>query len=221
MSDPVKGLRAARVAETKQRILDSARELFVRDGYHATTLTAVAEGAQLAPRTVYVRFGTKAALLRSVVDAAVAGDTAEQAVRDSDWYRAALTAGTLADRITALVTGTTDLMERAADLFEVVLQAQAAEPELADAFQAGRTATRELLLQFVRTARADGLLTEPADPEWQAETVALAGQAETYLLLRRTTRWTPQQYGRWLHSTLSEVLREVAAPSGEMEQPCV
>jgi AcrR family transcriptional regulator len=206
MNEPVKGLRAARVAETERRILRAARALFVRDGYHATTLTAVADHAKVGHRTVYVRFGTKAALLRHVVDVAVAGDTAERAVAERDWYQAALTGRTLTDRIEALVEGTTGLMERAADLFDVVLQAQATEPELAEAFQAGRADTRELLHRFVRSARTDGLLTETADPAWQEETVALAGQAETYLLLRRTTGWAPGQYRAWLHRTLVQVL---------------
>lgn len=148
----------------------------------------------------------KAALLRHVVDVAVAGDAAERAVAERDWYRAALTGRTLADRIEALVEGTAGLMERAADLFEVVLQAQATEPELAEAFQAGRADTRELLRRFVRGARADGLLAEVTDPAWEEETVALAGQAETCLLLRRATGWAPEQYGAWLRHTLVQVL---------------
>jgi AcrR family transcriptional regulator len=206
MSTPVKGLRAARVAETQQRILDAARALFVRDGYHATTLTAIADRAEVGHRTVYVRFGTKAALLRRVVDVAVAGDVAERPVAEREWYQGALTGRSLADRTEALADGTADLMERAGDLFEVVLQAQAVEPELAEAFNAGRAATRELLQRFVRNARADGLLAEVADPVWQEETVALVGQAETYLLLRRTTGWTPVQYRDWLRRTLEALL---------------
>lgn len=206
MSMPVKGLREARVAETQRRILDAAHALFVRDGYHATTLTAVADRAKVGHRTVYVRFGTKVALLRRVVDVAVAGDVEERTVAERDWYQAALSGPTLAHRIEALAQGTTDLLARAGDLFEVVLQAQAAEPELAEAFQAGRAATRKLLQRVVRGARADGLLADVADPVWQEETVALAGQAETYLLLRRTTGWTPAQYRDWLRRTLEELL---------------
>ena len=62
MTDNVKGLRAARVADTEERILVAARTLFLRDGYAATTLAAVADAARVGHRTVYVRFGTKAAL---------------------------------------------------------------------------------------------------------------------------------------------------------------
>jgi hypothetical protein len=55
-------LRQAQVAHTEQRILAAATELFLEGGYLATTLEAVARRAQLATRTVYLRFGTKAAL---------------------------------------------------------------------------------------------------------------------------------------------------------------
>ncbi|MFE6649958.1 TetR/AcrR family transcriptional regulator [Nocardioides sp. NPDC057772] len=206
MTTPVKGLRAAKVAETQERILDAARTLFVRDGYHATALTAVADRARVGHRTVYVRFGTKAALLRSVVDVAVGGDAEQRTVGEREWFQAALTGPGLPDRIEALVGGIADLMGRAGDLFEVVLQAQASEPELAEAFQAGRADTRELLRRFVRAARIDGLLAEVVDPLWQEETVALACQAETYLLLRRTTEWGAGEYRDWLRRTLTEVL---------------
>ncbi len=206
VTTPVKGLRAAKVAETQERIVEAARALFVRDGYHATTLTAVAERARVGHRTVYVRFGTKAALLRGVVDVAVGGDAEQRTVGERDWLQAALTAPALADRVHALVGGIADLMARAGDLFEVALQAQASEPELAEAFQAGRADTRELLRRFVRDARADGLLAEVADPVWQEETVALAAQAETHLLLRRTTGWGDGEYRDWLRRTLVEVL---------------
>src|SRR6201993_3483405 len=52
-------LRQAQTALTEQRILAAATELFLADGYVATTLEAVARGARVAARTVYVRFGTR------------------------------------------------------------------------------------------------------------------------------------------------------------------
>jgi AcrR family transcriptional regulator len=205
MGDDVKGLREARVAETEQRILTAAWELFVRDGYHATTLTEVADAAGVGHRTVYLRFGTKAALLKRVTDIAVAGDPGPLGVAQRDWFQAALSAPTLEERIDALARGTADLMHRAGDLFEVVRQAEPAEHLLADAFKAGREATREHLHTFVRHAIADGLVSHP-DHEWLRETVALIGQADTYLLLRRTTHWSISDYRGWLISTLRHLL---------------
>ncbi|HJQ47566.1 MAG TPA: helix-turn-helix domain-containing protein [Amycolatopsis sp.] len=208
MNDGVKGLREARVAETEGKIIAAARDLFVRNGYHATTLAGIADAAAVGHRTVYLRFGTKAALLKRVTDIAVAGDPEPLDVTHRDWFQAAFTGDTLDARIAALARGTADLMQRAGDLFEVVQQAQAAEPLLSEASQAGREATREHLHTFVRQAIADGLVPPPADPDWLAETVALVGHADTYLLLRRTTGWAGEDYHSWLTKTLHHLFAE-------------
>lgn len=205
MSDDVKGLRQAKVAETEQRILDAARLLFVRHGYHATALTEVAEVAGVGHRTVYLRFGTKAALLKRVTDIAVAGDADPVAVAGRDWFRLALSAPTLAERVDALARGTAGLMQRAGELFEVAQQAQSVEPLLAEAFQAGRAATRANLHAFVQQVISDGLIRDAFDVEWLQETVALVGQADTYLLLRRTTQWSIDDYLSWLATTLNRL----------------
>jgi len=58
-------LRQAQTALTEQRIATAATELFLADGYVATTLEAVARRARVAARTVYVRFGTKAGAVQA------------------------------------------------------------------------------------------------------------------------------------------------------------
>lgn len=202
MSGTVKGRQQVRVAETEERILRAATQLFVRHGYQGTTLAEVADAAGVSHRTVYVRFGTKAELLKRATDVALVGDTRAIDLAHRDWFQTALTAHTLDARIMALVDGIADLMGRTADLFEVVVQAQASEPLLAEALQAGRTATRENIRLFVRAAADDGLLHESADLEWLAETAAVVLHAETCLLLRRTTRWRDEDYRDWLVLTL-------------------
>ena len=82
-------LRQAQVAHTEQRILAAATELFLEGGYLATTLEAVARRAQVGARTVYLRFGTKAALFKRVVDVAIVGDTQPVDVLGRDWTQAA------------------------------------------------------------------------------------------------------------------------------------
>lgn len=215
MVESVKGLREARVADTEQRIVAAAQRLFVRKGYQATTLAEVAEVAGVGERTVYVRFGTKAALLKRATDVAVAGDTRRVDVAHRGWFQAALTAATLEERIERLAEGTADLMRRAGDLFEAAQQAQASEPLLAEAMLAGRRATRRNLHTFVRTAVADGLVPGDPDVEWLAETVALAGQADTYLLLSRTNRWSVRRYQEWLMTTLHRLFEPTSATADD------
>ncbi|WP_067466522.1 TetR/AcrR family transcriptional regulator [Actinomadura macra] len=202
MSDPVNNLpanlRAARVAETEGKILRAATELFVRDGYTGTTLTAVAAHAAVGTRTVYVRFGTKAALLKRAVDVAFAGDTARVAVHERDWFVRAGTAPTAAERIAALAGGSRQMMGRVGDLLAVALQAAATEPDLAAAAQAGREATRDNIAAFWTKMADDGLLPPGADMTWLTDTGALLVHAETYLLARHMHGWTLDAYERWL-----------------------
>src|SRR3954469_11890702 len=75
-AEPGLDRQAARVARTEQAILDAAGQLFLAQGYVSTTLAQVAEHAGVATRTVFVRFGSKVALFRRVVDRALAGDDA-------------------------------------------------------------------------------------------------------------------------------------------------
>ena len=71
--------QAARRTHTEMRLVEAATELFVERGYAATTLADVAEHAGLAPRTLYLRFPTKADLLQRCVGVAIAGDGPEEA----------------------------------------------------------------------------------------------------------------------------------------------
>ena len=67
-------LQGRTVARTEAELVEAARALFLEQGYVATTLAQIAERAGVAARTVYVRFGTKAALFMRVVDLALVGD---------------------------------------------------------------------------------------------------------------------------------------------------
>jgi AcrR family transcriptional regulator len=195
------GLRAARVVANEERILRAAHELFVRHGYQATTLTAVAEAAGVAHRTVYVRFGTKAVLLKRVIDLALVGDLAPVEVVNRDWYRTAITAPSLDARIAAFAKGSARLVVSAADVIAVAREAASSEPVLAAAARAGRAATRDAVHRFWSHARGDGLLPAGCDVDWLADTTSVLAHAETYLLMRETLRMTPQRYRTWLTAT--------------------
>ena len=51
-----------------ERIVDAARDLFCRDGIHATGVDAILAAAGASKMTLYGRFGSKDALLREVLD---------------------------------------------------------------------------------------------------------------------------------------------------------
>jgi AcrR family transcriptional regulator len=191
-------LRQAQVAHTEQRILAAATELFLSQGYVATTLEAVARRAEVGARTVYVRFGTKAALFKRVVDVAIVGDTEPINVLGRDWMQAALTAPTAAERIAASAAAGRQIMERTGALFAVAQQAAAVEPLIAGYWQEGREQTRHANAVFWTRMADDGLLDPAIDLDWLIDTTTILAAAETYLLIIRLTGWDLDTYQNWV-----------------------
>src|SRR5260370_14682532 len=61
-------VRQRQAEETRQRILAAARSQFESYGYAATTLEAIAEVAEVSPKTIAAVFGSKRALLAEVIN---------------------------------------------------------------------------------------------------------------------------------------------------------
>jgi AcrR family transcriptional regulator len=203
-------LRQAQVAHTEQRILAAAAELFLEGGYLATTLEAVARRAQVGARTVYLRFGTKAALFKRVVDVAIVGDTEPVDVLGRDWVQAALTAPTAAERIAASAAAGRQIMQRTGALFAVAQQAAAVEPLIAGFWQQGREQSRRVHALFWTRMAEDGLLDPAVDLAWLIDTTAILAAAETYLLVTRMIGWDLDAYERWLARTFSQLMASPA-----------
>lgn len=55
--------------EIRTKILDAARELFVREGYEAVTMRRIAEKIEYSPTAIYFHFRDKETLLREICDA--------------------------------------------------------------------------------------------------------------------------------------------------------
>ncbi len=204
MTIPVKrdpgDLRTARRRDTERRIIDAATALFLRDGYASTSLAAVADTAGVGERTLYLRFGTKAGLLKRAIDVAIVGDTEPVDLAHRDTSLSALTAPTLADRLRAVAAMARQTLERSAGLIEVAQQA-AGEPVIADQAQAGREATSAFGRRFWQHLRDDGLISDDVDLDWVIATTGLLAHAETYILMTRTLRWTPAEYEDWVYRT--------------------
>jgi TetR/AcrR family transcriptional regulator, mexJK operon transcriptional repressor len=75
LSPPRRGGRPSReqAALLGDRILDVATDLFLAEGYGATSIESVAQGARISKRTFYHRFPDKAALFGAVVHRIIQG----------------------------------------------------------------------------------------------------------------------------------------------------
>jgi AcrR family transcriptional regulator len=194
--------KTQRAKATRRRMLDAARELFVEHGYGSTTLQDVAKRAGVAVQTIYFTFGNKRALLKEVADVVTVGDTEPVAQMDRPWFRDAVAAPTAEAHLVAHVRGTREILERVATIVEMVRNAIAIDPEIAELWP------RDPDPRFVvHATAANALLTKPGAREGVTADHAadlLYGllSPELYLVLVRDRGWSPERWEQWAFETL-------------------
>jgi AcrR family transcriptional regulator len=76
-------MRQRQAEETRRRIAEAARRLFVMRGYAGTTIEAVARKAGVAVQTVYAVFASKRGLLTELMDRATFGPAYQKLVNQA------------------------------------------------------------------------------------------------------------------------------------------
>lgn len=194
--------RAERSRQTREKIIDAARELFTENGYGATGLQDVADRAGVAVQTIYFVFRNKRALFKDVVDTTIAGDTEPVATMDRPWFRAAVDAATADELLRAYAKGSGAVLDRVAPIMAMMKAASAADPEIADLWPDDQD-----MRYTVVTAVAKSLVAKPdARPGVSARRAAdvIYGllSPELYLVLVRDRGWSPARFQRWAYETL-------------------
>jgi AcrR family transcriptional regulator len=201
------GLRRELVAITEGRIVAAGSQLFAERGYVATSLSAVAELAGVAPRTVYVRFGSKAKLLDRCIGTSVAGGATEAPFEPTS--KAAMTAPTLNERIDALADLSSGIMRRSGRLLAVGQQAAAIEPEIAAMERRAMGDSLTHLRTFAERLAADGMLPERLDVKALSDLLWAIAGPRMIVSFGIDRGWSSEQFRGWLASTLRYVLEAV------------
>jgi AcrR family transcriptional regulator len=196
---PVKQSRRQRQAiQTRQEILEAGAKLFAERGYAATSIKDIAEEAGVAVQTIYTSVGSKAALLRTVVD------TMDQqaGVRDGwERIRAADDPRLMVRYGVQIVRAFAD-EDRVGGLRAALEAAASTEPELAEVMTEGmrrhRAGTRGLVVYLAehRYLRA-GL-----SPDRGGSIFASVTHPALWRSLREEHGWTLDQIEDWMTETL-------------------
>jgi AcrR family transcriptional regulator len=204
--------RTEKARQTRGRMLQAARELFIGRGYGATALQDVADRAGVAVQTIYFTFGNKRTLLKELVDATIAGDQEPVATMDRPWFRQAMAAATAEEHLRAHVRGTREILERISPISAVLRTAEAIDPEVAALWP------RDPDPRFVvQAAAANALMTKPGarqgvPPDHAADLLFAILSPELYLVLVRDRAWAPDQWEQWTYTTLRSQLCAAASP---------
>lgn len=112
---------------TRARIVAAATRLFVRDGYLATTMAAIAAEAGVAVQSLYLRFGSKLGILKAAFDVAVVGDIEPVPLLERPWLRDLTARPDGPGAVRLFVGQVAHLMHRTYALYAVIQSAAASE----------------------------------------------------------------------------------------------
>ncbi|MDQ3661981.1 MAG: hypothetical protein M3454_13170 [Actinomycetota bacterium] len=156
-------------------------------------------------------FGSKAGLLKSAIDLALAGGDEPIAVADrplAHWVYEADTAVELLSRYAGMMG---QLAERTGPIYDVLVRAADVEPELA-----------ELLADFEKqrlrasTKVAEGVRDRGGLPEGRSlaearDTIWVCNAPELYISLTTKRRWPTKRYVSWARNTLIKLVTQPPA----------
>lgn len=194
--------RQARATKLRREIVSAAHELFVANGFAATTVAQIAAAAGVSPPTVFGGFGSKARLLRTCIDVAIAGDDEPVPVADRYLSRWVHEADDPADLLRRYAVMMGSLAARAGPIYDVLVRAADAEPDLrpllAD-FEQQRLHAATTIAQAV--ADRHGLPPGRSVPDAR-DTVWVLNAPELYVTLVRGRGWSTRQYEAWAANAL-------------------
>lgn len=177
----------------------------------ATTVEAIAAEAGVAVQTIYNAVGQKRDVLAAVVDAAVAGDAAPRTPRETIGEQIATTAD--AREVIQIAVGFwLGARGRTEDVFRVVREAAAVDPEVA-AFERAMDMRRlESHRQAAAEIDARGPLRDGLAREDAAAAVWTLSHPVAWRLLTSELGWSPERYAAWLEDMLAAALLGQSPP---------
>ncbi|HEX3329054.1 MAG TPA: TetR family transcriptional regulator [Gaiellales bacterium] len=214
MAEPVKPTRRyesprrrQQAAATRAQILEAAERLFVRDGYPATSMGAVAAEAGVALKTVYVAFETKSGVLRTLWHLRLRGDEADAPVAARDWYREVLEEPDPERLLRLNARNSRRVKERAATLLGVIRDAAPADPDIAELWERIQAEFHQNQRAVVQRLHKLGALRPGLSVAAGADILWTLNHPDVWHLLVGARGWSASRYERWFaDAACSELL---------------
>ena len=194
-------VRAEQVRATRRAVVEAARELFVRQGWTATSIEQVAAAAGVSRATVFT-VGGKPELLKLAYDTAIGGDDEDIAVADRPAVRslsAAPDLDTLVARYVELVVATG---ARVAGIYLALRAAAAADDRVRALFAEVQAQRLTGATGFVATLTARGWLRPGLDPAVAADVLWTLLDPSLHAALVHDRGWPPERFAAWWERTL-------------------
>jgi AcrR family transcriptional regulator len=196
---------------TKRQIADAARRLFASHGYVATTITAIADAADIPAPTIYSAFGSKAKILQFIAWSVVAtldvDRSHQQALAESDPAQGLRLAANIQRRQYQLMS----------DVIAIYQEAARTDPDIAADLQA-IMGNRERAFRHHLEAIAPHLAPGVTVDDGLAIYLALV-LPEIHHTLVHQRGWSNDHYETWLADTLVHQLLGAPRPNNDDTTP--
>jgi len=199
-------VRDEQARRTRRVIVTAAHDLFLAQGYAATTIDAIAEAAHVSRRTVFNSVGGKVALLKLALDWAIVGDDEPIALGDRPAIKAILAESDPRKALMLWVQTVADVAARTNRLGEVLMAAADIDPAAAQLLaeaSANRMLGATLFIRYL--ASLDGLAVGITEQR-AAELCWALTDGHLYRLLVAQRGWSTADYARMLERALAGAL---------------
>ncbi|HWL49887.1 MAG TPA: TetR/AcrR family transcriptional regulator [Acidimicrobiia bacterium] len=187
-------LRVDQAQQTRRKVLESARRLFVENGYAGTTVASVATDAGVSPETIYLSLGGKRGLLEGVMEITGPHDSA---VDDEEWWAMVTGLPDAAERLDRMVEYSCRILARTQRIHAIIRGASDSEAfaaEFGRRLLAERLANQtERIRRFIAKDLRPGLSIAEAGQKYCALT-----SPELYHLLTVEIGWRADRHKKWV-----------------------
>jgi AcrR family transcriptional regulator len=199
-------VRDEQARRTRRAIVTAAHDLFLAQGYAATTIDGIAEAAHVSRRTVFNSVGGKVALLKLALDWAIVGDDEPIALADRPAIKAILAESDPRKALMLWVQTVSDVAARTSPLGEVLIAAADIDPAAARLLaEAGRNRMSGATVFIRYLASLDGLAVGITEQR-AAELCWALTDGHLYRLLVAQHSWGTAGFNRWLSDSLAATL---------------
>ncbi len=193
-------MRQRQAEETRQRILAVARELLTTQGYVGMTMEAIAEAAEVSPKTVAAVVGSKREILAELVNP----DAFDAPIQD---LLSQLRTGQEPEqRVKLVVLITRRVYESLRTEFELLRTAGVVDPELADLARRIEARRRHRQTYLITDLHEQGTLRHNLSPEEAIDILWSLTGYDLYRMLVIECGWEAERYENWLGQLLLDRL---------------
>jgi AcrR family transcriptional regulator len=204
--------RRLQAERTRRDILDAAQRLFEAQGYAATTMAAIAVEADVALKTVYVAFETKAGVLRALWHLLLRGDQEDVPVASRSPYRKLLEEPDPERLLRGTARYSRQVKERVGPILAVIRSAADADPDVGELWSRIQTEFHATMRPLVEAVEAHGGLAPGLDATRATDILWTLNHPEVWHLLVGQRGWTPDEFEAWFADTLCAQLLPPTRP---------